>query len=60
MSVFQMTSEQKLRELSSQVRRMIDGECPDIRDNREGALSALKNDIYTLAVMKSEHGGITD
>lgn len=58
MSVFQMTSEQKLRELSSQVRRMIDGECPDIRDNREGALSALKNDIYTLAVMKSEQAEV--
>lgn len=49
-----MTSNRKLKELSKEVRRMIDGQDIDIRDNNEGILSLLKNDIYTLASMKSE------
>ncbi|MDR2654745.1 MAG: HAMP domain-containing histidine kinase [Oscillospiraceae bacterium] len=49
-----MTSNRKLEELSNDVRRIIDGQDIDIRDNREGILSILKNDIYTLAAMKNE------
>ncbi len=44
----------EITKLSDDVRRIIDGQPLDIRDNREGALSVLKNDIYTLATQKSE------
>jgi signal transduction histidine kinase len=39
----------EIEQLSADIRRMIDGEGIDIRDNREGLLSILKNDIYTLS-----------
>ncbi len=35
--------------LSANVRRIIDGQDIDLRDNREGVFSILKNDIYTLS-----------
>ncbi len=38
----------ELTELSDGIRRALDGGEIDFRDNREGALSALKNDINTL------------
>ena len=40
--------------LSADIRRIIDGQDVDIRDNREGAWSMLKNDIHTLANIKKE------
>ncbi|MCL2575040.1 MAG: HAMP domain-containing histidine kinase [Defluviitaleaceae bacterium] len=39
----------EIERLSSDVRRIIDGEVVDLRDNLEGRLSILKNDIHTLA-----------
>jgi signal transduction histidine kinase len=36
------------------VRRIIDGRDIDLRDNREGLFSILKNDIHTLASLKNE------
>jgi signal transduction histidine kinase len=44
----------ELQQLSEDVRKLIDGQYVDIRDNREGAFSILKNDIYTLADIKNE------
>jgi signal transduction histidine kinase len=49
-----MTSNRKLKELSENVRRIIDGQTVDLRDNREGVFSILKNDIHTLATLKNE------
>lgn len=40
--------------LSADIRRLIDGRSVDIRDNREGVLSALKNDVHTLAEKQNE------
>ena len=39
---------QELEALSSILRRAIDGESVEFRDNQEGALSLLKNDLHTL------------
>lgn len=39
---------QELEALSSTLRRAIDGEPVEFRDNQEGALSLLKNDLHTL------------
>lgn len=47
-------SNYKLKELSENVRRIIDGQSIDLRDNREGVFSILKNDIHTLATLKNE------
>lgn len=44
----------KLKALSAGVRKIIDGQSIDLRDNREGVLSILKNDIHTLAELKNE------
>ena len=49
-----MTSNRKLKELSENIRRIIDGQPVDLRDNREGVFSILKNDIHTLAMLKNE------
>ncbi len=43
-----------IKKLSADVRRIIDGNDIDLRDNREGILSILKNDIHTLANIKNE------
>lgn len=40
--------------LSDNIRRAIDGKEIDFRDNQEGALSILKNDINTLVHIKNE------
>lgn len=40
--------------LSDNIRKSIDGEKIDFRDNKEGALSVLKNDINTLVNRKEE------
>ncbi|MCL1845684.1 MAG: HAMP domain-containing histidine kinase [Defluviitaleaceae bacterium] len=39
----------EIDKLSADIRRIIDGHTIDLRDNLEGRLSALKNDIHTLA-----------
>jgi K+-sensing histidine kinase KdpD len=44
----------EIEKLSAEVRKIIDGQDIDLRDNREGALSILKNDIHTLANQKNE------
>ncbi|MDR0857688.1 MAG: HAMP domain-containing histidine kinase [Oscillospiraceae bacterium] len=49
-----LISKRELNALSADIRRIIDGQSVDLRDNREGALSILKNDIYTLAIQKNE------
>lgn len=43
-----------IKKLSDDIKRMIAGENIDIRDNREGPLRILKNDIQTLATYKKE------
>ncbi|MDR1737102.1 MAG: HAMP domain-containing histidine kinase [Oscillospiraceae bacterium] len=43
-----------IKRLSADVRRIIDGQVFDLRDNREGVFSILKNDIHTLANLKNE------
>jgi signal transduction histidine kinase len=40
--------------LSGDIRRIIDGQDIDLRDNREGAWAILRNDIHTLASLKNE------
>ena len=40
--------------LSDNIRKVIDGQIIDFRDNKEGYLSILKNDIHTLVNMKNE------
>lgn len=47
-------SKKEMNELSENVRKYLDGECVDIRDNKEGLLSVLKNDIYSLVTIKNE------
>jgi len=42
-------SRKEVEELSADVRRIVDGHALDLRDNLEGRLSILKNDIHTLA-----------
>jgi signal transduction histidine kinase len=49
-----LISKGEIEELSADIRKLIDGESIDFRDNKEGPLSILKNDIHTLAVLKSE------
>lgn len=44
----------EITELSDNIRSAIDGQSIDLRDNREGALSILKNDINTLVNIKKE------
>ncbi|MDR1320945.1 MAG: HAMP domain-containing histidine kinase [Gracilibacteraceae bacterium] len=40
--------------LSADIRRIVDGRDVDLRDNREGVFSILKNDVHTLASLKNE------
>lgn len=47
-------NKKELQALSEQVQGAIDGKPVDFRDNQEGALSVLKNDIYTLVQNKDE------
>ena len=44
----------EIKELSDNIRKIIDGQDIDLRDNREGIWSILKNDIHTLASLKKE------
>lgn len=49
-----LISRKEITELSDNIRRAIDGKEIDFRDNQEGALSILKNDINTLVHIKDE------
>lgn len=42
----------KVEELSDNIRKIIDGQSIDLRDNCEGVWGILKNDIHTLANLK--------
>lgn len=44
----------EISQLSKQIRKAIDGQEVDTRDNKEGVFSILKNDIYTLMHMEKE------
>jgi len=44
----------ELETLSQDIRRIIDGQAVDLRDNLEGRLSTLKNDIHTLSSRLNE------
>jgi signal transduction histidine kinase len=44
----------EIEKLSADIRKIIDGEKIDLRDNRANAFSILKNDIHTLANLKNE------
>ena len=44
----------EITNLSDSIRKIIDGREIDIRDNREGVWSLLKNDVHTLASLKNE------
>ena len=44
----------EIKKLSDDIRRIIDGQNIDLRDNRAGVFSMLKNDIHTLAYHKNE------
>jgi signal transduction histidine kinase len=49
-----LIDKREILKLSADVRRIIDGQDVDLRDNREGVFSILKNDIHTLANLKNE------
>ncbi|MDR2501743.1 MAG: HAMP domain-containing histidine kinase [Oscillospiraceae bacterium] len=49
-----LISKRALDRISADILRVIAGESVDFRNNREGALSALRNDIHTLARLKNE------
>jgi len=44
----------EIKKLSADIRKIIDGEALDLRDNREGEWGMLINDIHTLAYRKTE------
>ena len=44
----------EIKELSENIRKIIDGKDADIRDNKEGCFSILKNDIHTLSAIQRE------
>jgi len=44
----------EIEKLSDDIRKLIDGQNIDIRDNSEGVWKILKNDIHTLASLKNE------
>ena len=44
-----LISKKEVETLSADIRKIIDGQAVDLRDNLEGRLSALKNDIHTLS-----------
>lgn len=46
-------SKQELAALSTELRRAINGETVEFRDNQEGELSVLKNDLHTLVTQLS-------
>lgn len=53
-------SKQELAALSTELRRAINGEAVEFRDNQEGALSVLKNDLHTLVTQLSAERDAAD
>lgn len=54
--VFTRWRYRELEKLSSYLRQISSGnDSLDVRDNQEGELSILKNDIYKVTLMLSEH-----
>jgi signal transduction histidine kinase len=49
-----LIDKREVKALSDNIRRIIDGQTVDLRDNREGVWGILKNDIHTLAGLKNE------
>lgn len=49
-----LIKKRNVTELSGKIRKAIDGQKVDFRDNREGAWAILRNDIHTLVSLKSE------
>jgi len=47
-------SKAEIKKLSDNIRKIIDGQSIDLRDNQEGVWGMLKNDIHTLAYHKKE------
>ena len=47
-------SKREIKKLSDDIRRIVDGQELDLRDNREGVWGILRNDIHTLANLKTE------
>jgi signal transduction histidine kinase len=52
--VIVLIRKREIENLSADIRKIIDGQNIDLRDNREGVWSILKNDIHTLATLKNE------
>ena len=49
----------EIKELSYNIRKIIDGQAIDLRDNREGHWSILKNDIHTLVRHRNEQANVS-
>lgn len=49
-----LIKKREIAKLSADIRKTIDGQKIDFRDNREGVWGILKNDIHTLASLKNE------
>lgn len=49
-----LVNKNEIKDLSEKIRKTIDGQEVDFRDNKEGPLSILKNDIHTLVNIKNE------
>ena len=49
-----LVRKKEVTKLSEDIRKIIDGQNIDLRDNREGPWSILKNDVHTLANLKNE------
>lgn len=49
----------EVKKLTEEVKALIQGEDIDIRQNKEGVMRILRNDIHTLATMKKEQLAIT-
>ena len=49
-----LISKKEVSKLSEDIRKIIDGQEIDLRDNREGAWSILKNDVHILANQRKE------
>ena len=50
-------SKKEIEELSEFIKNADKDELQDIRDNKEGAFSVLKNDIYNLVTARKEELG---
>lgn len=49
-----LIKKREITDLSGKIREAIDGQRVEFRDNREGAMGILKNDIHTLVCLKCE------